>query len=456
MSFVSRFRPIQAIRSSSLLSYTLMHTAIVVLLCSSVLWVVKDLSLGYYEKKQNQFVQEQLVSLKAIADNASQADFIKAVDLLAEDSRQALVVLKSPSGFYGNLNYLPDSVPYLPVTGSFLILGDSVLGDERLQWVQGSKVATRWGDLLVAYNSSDFNLFVGRFTLAIYVAMVLSLVVGLLTGFLFSRKVLARLNEINRITSQVGQGRLEARVPVSNKGDEFDELAGQINDMLTRIEDSVEAMASVTNSIAHDLRTPLSRLRIKMDGFLRAGSASQEDLLLMQSELDTVLHTFNAMLELSKIEHGGGEITFENCDLNELVEEVVELAEPLAEERHQKLRLKVESKLQVEGNRPLLFRILFNLVENAIKYAPEHTEIQVRLNDRRIAVMDEGQGIPESEQEKVFRRLYRLDHSRSTPGHGLGLSLVKAVAELHRAEVGFERVNERFAVVLDFKGNLQE
>ena len=451
--FVQRLNLLRIIQSSSLLRYTLLHTAIVVALCGTLLWGVQNLSLGSYEQQQHRFIQEQLHALSTVADSNSETNFIEAVEALAEKNRQALVVLSTDSGYFGNLNYLPDSVPLSPATGKFWILGDSVLGKDRLQEVQGSRKKTRWGTLLVAYNSSDFNFFEIRFSRIIYLAMFLALAIGLASGFLFSRKVLSRLNQINRITAQVGEGKLKARVPVTGKGDEFDTLSVKINDMLASIENSVEATASVTNSIAHDLRTPLSRLRIRLDEHLRKGQANSEELLVVQSELDTVLHTFTAMLELNKLEHGQRQITFTYCHLEAICHGVLELAEPLAENRGQRLRLDIQSSLTVEGNKELLFRSLFNLVENAVKYAPADSEVVIRVKDNAVAIIDQGKGIPEAEQEKVFRRLYRLDQSRTTPGHGLGLSLVQAVANLHGAKASFNHTQNGFEAVIQFESS---
>lgn len=449
-SCAHRLNLVQAVYSSSLLRYALLHTAIVVALCGTLLLGVQHLSLGYYQSRQNQFVQEQLNALNVIADGNSQAEFIAAVEKLADNSRQALVVLSNDKGYFGNLNYLPERVPLAPSTGRLWILGDSVLDEERLQEVQGSRIETRWGTLLVAYNSSDFNLFVSRFTRVIYLALLLALVTGLLSGFLFTRKVLGRLNQINQITTQVGEGKLAIRVPVTSTGDEFDTLAGTINQMLDKIEDAVEATSSVTNSIAHDLRTPLSRLRIRLDGYLQNGQAGADDLQAIQTELDTVLHTFSAMLELNKLEHRQRDIPFTKCHIGKICHTVIELAEPLAEANRQNLLLDIQYPLVIQGNQQLLFRAIFNLVENAVKYAPSDSLITVRIEPDSLSVIDQGGGISEGEQKKVFRRLYRVDQSRTTAGYGLGLSLVQAVINLHSARVGFKYSPEGFAAVILF------
>ena len=424
-------------RASSLWRFTLLHTAIVVALCALVLWAVSHFSLGYYQQRQDFFVYEQLMALQAISASTTEDEFLAAVEQLAHGRRQALVVLKTPDGYFGNLNYLPEEVPLAPDMGDFLIFGDIGLGDSRLQYVRGSQASTPHGQLLVGYNSSDFYLFAGRFRLAIYMAIGLALVVGLLSGLLFARKILGRLNAINRITRNVAGGELSARVTLSGRGDEFDELSDHINGMLNRIEDSVEAMRTVTDGIAHDLRTPLSRMKIRLDQCVATGEPDLYQLQLLQDELDRVLHTFNAMLELTRLENHQGEIVFEPCDMGSLCEEVVELAEPLAESEGRSLVLECDSEAWVKGNKQLLFRAIFNLVENAIKYSPVGSQVRLVVEQGEIRVIDQGEGIPESEQEKVFRRLYRLDSSRTTKGYGLGLTLVKAVADLHSMEVSF-------------------
>ncbi len=438
-------------KASLLWRFTLIHTSIVVMLCALTLWLVSYFSLGYSQQRQNTFVLGQLSTLKQHAVTADRKSFLKEIDWLARDSSQVLVVLKSADKYFGNLNYLPDRVPQMPEIGSFMIFGNSALGNGRLQKVRGSQIDTRWGKVLVAYNSSDFNVFAARFKLAVYGAIFLALIAGLVTGTLFSRKVLGRLNEINKMTRQVKSGDLSARVAVSSRNDEFDELADHINGMLSRIEDSVGALRTVTDSIAHDLRTPLSRLKIGLDQWSLNDAKDMDRFSKLQSELDTILHTFNSMLELTRLEQGQNDILFETCSLTDICRDVIELAEPLAEDREQMLTLDTGGDTVINGNRQLLFRAVFNLVENAIKYAPEKSPVKVAVAQGQVLVIDTGKGIPEHEQEKVFRRLYRLDQSRSTAGYGLGLSLVKAVAELHAATITFEvQENTGFIARLSF------
>ena len=422
-------------KTSTLLRYTLIHTAIMGFFCLLILWLVSEFSLRYIRQHQDLFVFEQLARLKSKADQGSREEIISAVDKLVRRKSNALVVLKEGKTYHGNLNYLPDSVPLSPSVGNFMVLEEVESGftERELKKVRGSRIETRWGDILVAYNTGDFYLFSSLIKWALYVAMLLALAVASVVGYLFARRLLGRLNEINHITAEVKEGRLNARVPVSQRQDEFDELGTRINAMLDQIEQGMEAVASVTDNIAHDLRTPLSRLRIRMDKL--AKEQGHEHLPQLQGELDSILVTFNAMLELSRLEHGGHGLSMTGCNLGELCADVVELAEPLAECKQQKLVLNIHDDFLLKGNSELLFRAIYNLLENAIKYSPDDTAIVITMNRDRLEISDQGPGIPDEERDKVFRRLYRLDQSRKETGFGLGLSLVKVVVDLHGLKI---------------------
>ncbi len=435
------------LKSSSLLRYTLMHTAVMTLLCLLIIGIVSKYSIGYYRQHKDLFIFQTLATLKSFSETESRFEFIDNLKRIAGDNRNSLVVLKNRQGYFGNLNYLPASIPETPLIGDFLVWDDSAGVEERLQNVRGSRIATRWGDVLVGYNAPDFNLFASRFQLALYSSMLLALLAASLVSFLFARKLLNRLAHVNRITSEVRKGKLSARVPVGTKNDEFDELANSINSMLDQIESGMEGIASVTDNIAHDLRTPLSRLRIRMDGHIAKGSAGVEELLVLRGEVDRILTTFNAMLELSRLEQGARRVAFGPCNISGLCEEVIELAIPLAECNDQQLQLELKGTFILEGNRELLFRALYNLVENAIKYSPDGGTIQMVVYSNKVCIHDQGPGIPVDEQEKVFRRLYRLDRSRKEDGFGLGLSLVRAVAHMHGLTVTLEN-KDGFSVCL--------
>lgn len=251
---------------------------------------------------------------------------------------------------------------------------------------------------------------------------------------------LRRIEAINRTTRSIMDGDLSQRVPTLGGGDEVDQLAINLNAMLDRIHSLMENVKQVTNDIAHDLRTPLSRLRYQLE-VARDQASPGEGLVFEQSlvETDAILETFSALLRIAQIESGARRKAFAPFDFGQLVSKISEAYVPVAEDRGQKLDVVVEQALEIDGDRELLTQLLVNLVENPIRHCPAGTRILVEL--RRSATMavlsvsDTGPGIPIQEREKVFRRFYRLEASRTTPGSGLGLALVKAIADLHCASV---------------------
>jgi signal transduction histidine kinase len=268
--------------------------------------------------------------------------------------------------------------------------------------------------------------------------LAVTLVIAFGGGVLISGGLLRRVETISRAARDIMAGNLARRIPVRGTDDEFDHLAASLNEMLERTEASVEAIRQVSNDIAHDLRTPLTRLRQHLELAQRkAVSPHQLRCTLGRSiaEVDAVLETFGALLRIAQIEGGRPRAAFAAVDLTELVHSVVELYKPAAEERRQELASDIAAGLWVEGDRELLAQMLANLIENAVRHAPEAAAIEVgaRLAAGGIDlwVADNGPGIPAAERERVLHRFYRLEASRSTPGNGLGLSLVKAVAALH-------------------------
>jgi signal transduction histidine kinase len=257
-------------------------------------------------------------------------------------------------------------------------------------------------------------------------------------GVLISGRLLRRVETISRAAREIMAGNLARRIPVRGTDDEFDHLASSLNAMLERTEALVEAMRQVSNDIAHDLRTPLTRLRQRLDLAGRKANSVEElraALAGSRAEIDAVLETFGALLRIAQIEAGTPRARFAPVDLSELLLSVAELYQPAAEERRQALATDVEAGLGAEGDRELLAQMLANLVENAVRHAPEGAAITLAAKAApegvEIVVADDGPGIPPGERDRVFRRFYRLEASRTSPGNGLGLSLVRAIAGLH-------------------------
>ena len=297
--------------------------------------------------------------------------------------------------------------------------------------------------------SGGFHLLVGRDIYELEEAqqriirtLVLGFVITLLLGgagaSVLSRRVMRRLEAINTTSREIINGDLSRRIPRQHSGDEFDALAGNLNTMLDRIEELMEGVRRVSDSIAHDLRTPLARLRNRLELLYAEQQKNGQDTGLAEqalSDADGLLQTFNALLRIARIETRQHSETFAATDMGALLHDVVELYEPLAEEKGQSLVLQADADVQMQGDRDLLFQAMANLLDNAIKYTPPQGRIEISLTQQdgtgRITIADSGPGIPEAEHRQVFQRFYRLEKSRTTPGSGLGLSLVAAVARIH-------------------------
>ncbi|MCI0431583.1 MAG: HAMP domain-containing histidine kinase, partial [Rhodospirillales bacterium] len=267
------------------------------------------------------------------------------------------------------------------------------------------------------------------------------LVLGVGGGLLLSRRVLGRIDAVARVAEEIrGSGAVSARVALAGAGDEFDRLAETLNRMLDEIERLVGSIRSVTVNIAHDLKSPLARLRGRLELAVRAEESAEGGRALIEQaieEADGLIATFNALLSIAEVQSGGSAAEMAELDLAQLVEDAGDLYEPLAEERGLRLETHAEPGAKVLGNRQLLFQALGNLIDNALKYAPPGGVVRIwagpGAGGPELGVADQGPGIPEAERARVLEPFVRLDQSRGTPGSGLGLSLVDAIARLHGA-----------------------
>lgn len=304
------------------------------------------------------------------------------------------------------------------------------------------------------YEVTEVRAALGRAMLA---GLGVILLLALIGGVLATLASLRQLEPFNRVTREIMGGDLQRRVPVSQGGDEFDQLGRNINAMLDRIGELMQAVQSVTDNIAHDLRMPLTRLRQRLDAVLGEDldrNALQSGIEAAIGELDSILQTFGALLRITHIESGSLRQSFADVDLSRLVTDAEQLFEPMAAETGHRLTSALSPGISIAGNRDLLFQALSNLIDNAIKHTPDGTDITLGLarigNAVEITVADNGPGVPEAERQAVFRRMYRVDRARSTPGSGLGLALVHAVATLHdgHCEITDNRPGARVALVL--------
>ncbi len=290
-------------------------------------------------------------------------------------------------------------------------------------------------------------------------AIILTVSVGLaLTmGWLLGRTLLQRIDAINTTAQQVTAGELSRRVALSGQDDEFDELASHLNTMLARIEQLLTGMRQVSDNIAHDLRRPLARIRNRIDVTLMEKRDSTEYRLALEETLEdanALMQTFNALLEIAQAEAGSFRGEWKVVDLSALLEELGGLYLDEAEARHKRFELQIEPGLKITGNRHLLAQAVSNLLDNALKYTPDDSIIRLQAARQAghplLTVCDNGPGIAIDQRDKVFERFVRLEPDRSTTGNGLGLSLVKAVADLHKAELRLEDNQPGLCVVLQF------
>jgi signal transduction histidine kinase len=297
----------------------------------------------------------------------------------------------------------------------------------------------------------DLFLFAGRDTFVAVEArehvlqtfawvLFATLIVALGGGALVSRSVLGRMEAITRTCQAIMAGRLSDRVPERGSEGEFDMLARAINAMLDRINALMENVQQVSNDIAHDLRTPLSRLRNRLELALAEATTPGEYRQTVSDairECETILATFSSLLRIGQIEAAAGTAPSEPVDLSALLGELVEIYQPAAEDGEFTLRSHIAPGLTVTGDRSLLSQVFANLIENAMAHTPLGSTISVALAPEGAAVIatvaDNGPGIPADERERALRRFYRCERSRTAPGSGLGLSLVAAIARYHDA-----------------------
>ena len=296
--------------------------------------------------------------------------------------------------------------------------------------------------LLVGNDIGDLDEFARKINIALALVILLIFVLAGVASVSVTRRTVGRIEAINATSRAIMQTGLGKRIPLRGTRDEWDQLAENLNLMLDRIEALMGEVKQVTDNVAHDLRTPLTRMRGRLEkarGRPREADYDQSVIDDAMVELDGVLRMFASITRISQIETSDRRDAFRTVNLAEIASEVVELFDAAAEEAGGNLRLVGDQRVLVTGDRDLLFDAVANLVDNAIKHGREAGQVIVEVAQREngtwISVADDGPGIPAQEHSHVFTRFYRLERSRRTPGNGLGLSIVAAVARLHGARI---------------------
>lgn len=310
--------------------------------------------------------------------------------------------------------------------------------------------------LLSGEDTHDVSGFTRTINRGLAIGVTILCVLAAAAGVSVTRRTVARIEAINATSRAIMASGLGKRIPTRGTKNEWDQLAQNLNSMLERIEGLVRGIKEVSDNIAHDLRTPLMRMRGRLEVALRAqrnGAADEALIARTVTELDEVLKTFSSLLRISAVEARERTIGFGSVELGKLAAEVTDLFDAGAEERGIHLRCIVSPVPPVLGDRDLLFETLSNLLDNALKHGQSDVEVSVEPDGPmgvRLKVRDHGPGIPAAERKHVLQRFYRLERSRTTPGNGLGLSLVQAVAQLHGAELALLEAAPGLSVEIRF------
>ncbi len=454
--------PTKPLRSSTF-RLTLAYLGLFGLSSAILLGAINWMTARFNDRQVRAVIEEDMALL---LEQARPRGLVGLQKLIAEraavePNRRAIYVLTDPLGnlIVGNLVGWPVSVA-----------DDDNFVSFTVDVHEGGAAKARSHPALakVAYDELGFRLLVGRdvydlvqsqqqIKTASLLGIAAIVVLGLVGGFILSRWMLARLERINRSTSRIMAGEFGRRIAIEGNGDEFDNLAENLNVMLERIERLLAGMRQVSEDIAHDLRTPLNRIRSRIEVALMGSPDTDEARALLEQTLqdaDRLIETFNALLAIARAEAGAQQGDWERLDLTEIARDVAELYEPLAEEGDIRLRLDLRPGAVILCHRQLVSQAIANVADNAIKYTPAGGTVTIATASDplpRITVTDTGPGIPAELREHAKQRFVRLDAQRSTPGSGLGLSLVDAVAKLHHARLSLDDSHPGLQVSLHFR-----
>ncbi len=311
--------------------------------------------------------------------------------------------------------------------------------------------------LTIGHEITDETALLDHTFALVLVATIMTLLFSLVGGVWIGLSVLRRIDSVSRTASEIMSGDLTQRLRVTDRNDEFDEIATKLNQMLNRIEDLMNSMQQVTNNVAHDLRSPLTRLRNRLEVTLLEERDPENYRMVMDEAIgdaDSMIHTFNAMLSIARLEAGLDSTEWRETRIGDLVDELAELYQAVAEEEGTMFYTRVSARPMYYCNPLLIGQALTNLLDNAIKYTPKPglVSLSVEGNDDQfcIIIADNGPGIPAEQRERVFERFVRLETERHTPGNGLGLSMVKAVVRIHDASLELSDNSPGLRVILRF------
>jgi signal transduction histidine kinase len=369
--------------------------------------------------------------------------------------RQSFAAIFAPDGarIVGGLVSVPLGLPRdrMPHEADCLRIDERGITREKARVVAGRLDDGK--ELVVGRSEQDLDKLRALVLRALSLGLPPALAASLGIGLFASQRTIARVRNVNQAIYRIMQGHLSERLPSAGTMDELDQLASSVNTMLAEIERLLDEVKGVGDNIAHDLRTPLTRLRVRLERARgRPGSAAEQDAVLGQAieDLDQTLAIITALLRIGELEAGRRQSGFTDVSLVSLVREAADLFAPLAEQRGLQFHLTLRPDIEIRADRDLLMEALVNLLDNAIKFAPERGSVGLALLQEEtcpiIRITDSGGGVPKHERKAVLDRFYRADPSRHIPGSGLGLSLVAAIIRIHGFSLAMHDVDTGFAV----------
>jgi signal transduction histidine kinase len=391
----------------------------------------------YMDRQLDDTVSNEIAEIESDVANGSIASLQNIVSGLTLNSPGFFYLLQDHDG-----NVLAGNLPAMaPIVG--IIDRAHVEIQDRTLSLRGKGVSLNENAFLfVGLNTIELHKMQRAIARTFVWGLIATIFISLLSGAFISFAMLARVEALSKVSREIVNGDLDRRISLRGSNDEFDHLAVSLNTMFDRIQGLMDGLRQVSTDIAHDLRTPLTRLRQRIEMTLRKADDVASLRTAFQATLkdvDSILDTFSALLRIAQLETSERRAKFTDVDLTDLLRTAIELYAPMAEEKEQSIIEKIDDGLTIRGDRELLLQLFANVLENAVRHSPSRALIEVgarRLVDGTVvSVCDNGPGIPEEMRTKVFQRFFRLEPSRTTPGSGLGLSLVKAIASLHNISV---------------------
>ena len=423
-------------------------------------------SAAYMLRQSDQALAMELATLREAYTTGGRGHLIAAImqRMFVGQFESGIYLLADPSGasLAGNLAAWPASLKGASGWGNFSAPDWKPNAARRPPLRATFETLPDGTRLLVGKDVAELDQVAQRINTALLLTVLLIVAVAAAASASITRRTVGRIESINATSRAIMQSGLSERIPLRGTKDEWDELATNLNSMLSRIETLMGEVKQFTDNVAHELRTPITRLRGRLEktyNNLPEDDAHKSIIGDTIADLDSVQRIFSSLTRISQIEARDRTAAFRTIDLAEVVREVVELFDAAAEEKGGQLVTVGDQRVLVTGDRDLLFDAVANLVDNAIKHGREagRVTVNVRQGDAGavIAVSDEGPGIPDDEIRNVFKRFYRLERSRQAPGNGLGLSLVAAVARLHGAQIETLNTAPGLTIQLSFPAGVE-